>query len=865
MRVGAAFVMCGCMGVTLAMNAQVLAAGWPQEEAGRNAIGPHSDGQGEALLKMPAKTIYFPSLHIQDPGDLSEAPRAASRRTFTGLAGDFVHDQADIWTSPARLRFTDAEWLAPLAGMTAGLLVTDRQVSAHISQNPTRQQHYRTLATGGVAALAGVGGGMVLWSAISHDEHQRETGFLSGEAAVNSFVVTEVLKVATQRERPYQGSGAGNFWSGGSSFPSEHAAAAWSIAGIIAHEYPGTFPKILAYGLATAVSISRIQSRDHFPSDVLVGSAIGWLVSQHVYATRHDPELGGSEWNSWSAITRTLQTSGPQNLGSPYVPLDSWIYPALDRLAGLGFVDSGFAGMRPWTRRECARLVVEAADKLADPYDSPQAWGLVAELQREFRPEMDETNGERGGTLRLESAYSRTEHISGLPINDGYHFAQTQINDFGRPFGEGWNTINGGSAYATAGAWVAYVRGEWQTAPAVPAFSLAARQAIQQVDFLPELPPAGHASVNRFELLDAYVGLTLSNWEFSFGKQSLWWGPGQGGPLMFSDNPPPLNMFRINRVSPFKLPWIFKWLGPMRVEFFLGQYSGQFFENSSHGFIGTFQQPLNPQPYVHGEQISFKPTPNFEFAVSRNDIFGGPTIPFTLGEFGRAMFSIGSSYVTGSRTDPGDEQSALNWSYRLPKLRNWLTFYGDAFADDQYSPIAYWDRSAIHAGLYLSHVPNIPKLDLRAEGVYTDVPAGGALSHGFFYFSTLIPNGQASDGYLLGSWIGREGQGAQAWTNYWFDARNRLQLNFRHQKVSNQFIPNGGSLTDFGARGDYWVRPNIGLSAWVQYERWLFPVIRPNASTNVTAGVQILFEPRKVLPLGGQKATEVDPQVGGPL
>jgi hypothetical protein len=73
-----------------------------------------------------------------------------------------------------------------------------------------------------------------------------------------------------------------------------------------------------------------------------------------------------------------------------------------------------------------------------------------------------------------------------------------------------------------------------------------------------------------------------------------------------------------------------------------------------------------------------------------------------------------------------------------------------------------------------------------------------------------------------------------------------LQFNFRHQKVSQEFIPGGGTLTDIGVRGDYWVRSNLGLSAWVQRERWLFPVIQPNASRNVTATVQILFEPHRL-------------------
>jgi hypothetical protein len=188
----------------------------------------------------------------------------------------------------------------------------------------------------------------------------------------------------------------------------------------------------------------------------------------------------------------------------------------------------------------------------------------------------------------------------------------------------------------------------------------------------------------------------------------------------------------------------------------------------------------------------------------------------------------------------------MDWSYRLPKLRDWLTFYGDSFAEDQPSPIAYWDRSAIRAGLYLSHVPGIPKLDLRAEGVYTDLTAGGALSHGFFYTNDRYVSGYTNEGQLLASWIGREGQGAQGWASYWFSARNRLQFNYRHQKVSQQFIPGGGTLTDAEVRNDYWLRPNLGLSAWVQYERWLFPVIQPNSAGNVTIGLQVQFRPQKL-------------------
>jgi len=98
----------------------------------------------------------------------------------------------------------------------------------------------------------------------------------------------------------------------------------------------------------------------------------------------------------------------------------------------------------------------------------------------------------------------------------------------------------------------------------------------------------------------------------------------------------------------------------------------------------------------------------------------------------------------------------------------------------------------------------------------------------------------------MGSWIGRGSQGAQAWSNYWLSSKNRIQLNFRHQKISKDYLPGGGSLTDVGVLTDYWVRPNVELSASVQYERWLIPTIQANESRNVTVSVGILLQPQKL-------------------
>jgi membrane-associated phospholipid phosphatase len=826
----------------------------PQQEQEQGAVHAQEIGSDEGINKVsPTKKIA---------SGLEAEPFEGSYRGFSGLGTRFLEDQEQIWTSPKRLRFPDTEWLVPFSGVAAGLFVTDATYSRQLSQNPATLSHYKTLSDAGVGALIGGAGGMWLLGHVKHNEHWSETGFLAGEAALNSLVAVESFKYSLRRERPYQGNGSGSFFqSGGTSFPSEHAAAAWSVAGVVAHEYPSPFMKIMAYGLASLVDYSRIHGRQHFPSDVFVGSIMGNLIAQNVYSRHHDPGLGGDTWRSISQVFRGDGNSSSANQGSPYVPLDSWIYPALDRLMALGMIDSGFAGMRPWTRSECARLLSEADEKLGDgASDKTEAAKLVQSLQREFHSEFETTGGADNASFRVESIYSRVENISGIPLTDGYNLAQTQINDFGRPYGQGWNSVTGFSTYATAGRWVGYVRGELQTVPSIPALPLSARQFVAAADGIPVLPPStASPSIQQFQLLDAYAGLTFSNWEMSFGRQSLDWGPGVGGAMILSNNAEPIDMFRINRVSPFQLPSFLRWLGPIRMEFFVGQLAGHHFVDTSSGITGSWSSPLSPQPFTEGEKISFKPSRDLEVGLSYTTIFGGTGVPATLSTFVNSLFDTGRGLPDGS--SKSSRFTGLDFSYRIPKLRNWLTLYGDGFTHDQIIffidpkarplPLGYPERAVWRAGIYVPHFPKLSKLDFRAEGGYTDNPIrGGTIETGlnptgFYYAANRYLNGYTNNGNVLGSWMGRAGQGAQAWTNYWFSPRNRLQFYFRHQKVSQEFVPGGGSLTDAGVRTDYSLRSDLSLSLSVKHERWLFPVIQPSVSRNVTATVQILFEPHK--------------------
>jgi membrane-associated phospholipid phosphatase len=203
---------------------------------------------------------------------------------------DIAKDQAGIWTSPLRLHTKDAIWLAPFAGATAAALVYDADAQNELGYSNTRiDVSSKISALGSPWATLGEGAVIYLTGSLRHDDHLQETGRLSVEAVIDASIVAEGFKLATNRDRPNQGNGQGGFWPQGtssyrlnSSFPSGHGAASWAMARVIASEYPKGWVRLVAYGFATVISVSRVTERRHFPSDVLVGSTFGYLIGGFV-------------------------------------------------------------------------------------------------------------------------------------------------------------------------------------------------------------------------------------------------------------------------------------------------------------------------------------------------------------------------------------------------------------------------------------------------------------------------------------------------------------------------------------------------------------------------------------------------------
>lgn len=512
------------------------------------------------------------------------------------------------------------------------------------------------------------------------------------------------------------------------------------------------------------------------------------------------------------------------DVSSTYVELDSWVYPAIERLGAQGVIQYTFMGLRPWTRRAIYQMLEYASES------SESSEKLVEAIKKELFREVPLGSEQLGRGIFIENIYHRTQFISGTPLNDSYHFGQTIVGDFGRPYGQGWQPVAGFETRAEHGRLSLFVRGEYQRSPSVPGYSSAIAGIIAAQDNTPIQTYDERPAQEDFRLLDAYASVELLGQQFSFGKQSYWWGPGSASAMMLSDNAEPFYSFRIDRTLPLYIPLLSRLLGPIRYDNFFGKLSGHLYPR---------------QPYFYGQKINFSPTKNLELGFSRDAVIAGDgATPLTFGNFWQSFSSTSSGTFYGATRDVnGARHGSFDFRYRLPFLRHWLTLYTDSLVHDDVSPVDNPRHSAITPGIYLAKFPHISKLDLHVEGGSSDITSksrGGK----YYYYEGFYRDCYSNKRNLMGSWIGREGTGGQAWATYWFNAQSTLEIGYRTLRVSRFFVPQGESQQAAYGELQYRWRDGLALQFLLQAERWNAPVLAPSPQTNVTTQFQLSFRPR---------------------
>ena len=251
---------------------------------------PQKNPATQSNLPNAPSSIITGKPHGQGQIPLEDIPHPAVELKHAPL--NVLGDTYRIFTSPIYLRAGDLKWMVPMAAAAGVSLSQDSHVARDVvshdpgfnntADNVSYDLMYSYLA--GSVTMYGAG-------LFSGNDHLRETGFLSGEAQADAQIFDSVIKLGSFRERPNVDNFSGRFYqlSAGtdSSFISGHAIDAWSAAAVIAAEYPSAWVQVGVYSGATATAVTRVLAEKHFPTDVLLGSAAGWMIGHYVVRAHH--------------------------------------------------------------------------------------------------------------------------------------------------------------------------------------------------------------------------------------------------------------------------------------------------------------------------------------------------------------------------------------------------------------------------------------------------------------------------------------------------------------------------------------------------------------------------------------------------
>ncbi|MCD6188376.1 MAG: hypothetical protein J7K09_09450, partial [Desulfuromusa sp.] len=398
------------------------------------------------------------------------------------------------------------------------------------------------------------------------------------------------------------------------------------------------------------------------------------------------------------------------SLTSSSIPLDSWVYPALDKLTGFGLINSSLAGSRPYSRLEAARQVQEA-NLLMNEVSAPAvALELLQRLETELAESLTELADESTATgylkpvrqLRVDYIYQDGDS-SHYPGTDARQFALNK-NNFGIDYTDHHNgqlTLQGDGRIGRSLGF------EWQ-------------------------PLLLSTSSDDLDLkwLTTRVSLGLGAFEVSVGRQSLSWGQGYNGTLLLTNNAKPLDMVRINNPSPILLPWVFKYLGPFHFDVFWSRLE---------------EDRAVPEPYFAGMRFNMRPLPWVELGATRTIMFGGDGRPDV--DFFDFLDILVGENLNGDE-DNSNSIASIDMRIYLPFLWG-AEIYGEFGGEDEAGHL--FSSTAGLIGVYLPQVEPSGRLSLRLE--YADLskhsgPAPPWYRHGTYQ------SGYTYENHIMGHHVG---------------------------------------------------------------------------------------------------------------
>jgi hypothetical protein len=453
------------------------------------------------------------------------------------------------------------------------------------------------------------------------------------------------------------------------------------------------------------------------------------------------------------------------------VPLDHWSYNDIDKLIGLGLIDSSMMNTKPVSRLEMARHIVEADEKFQRLNSQNEIIsGILDRLKKEFEPE-----------------------LSTIGAADG-----KPILDFAKPFEDPYLKY----VYAREKTTIENTRGDRLDENSNLRAGFAARAQLFDITAFyahPEYIWSSEEGNQDVKLIEGYGKLGLGSFEIEAGKDSMFWGPGQHGALIMSNNADPFKMVKISNPSPISLPWIFRALGPVKIVWFLTQLEED--------------RPI-PKPNLMGFRIEFKPHPAVEIGVSRTMIFGGQ---------GRSAYSFvdylkaftGSNEALAGNLD-NDQLGGFDASVLLPvdsflPARN-VKLYTEWIGEDEAGGLPM--DFGITYGAKFYDIFKTGKTDLTIEYANDHDPS----KPNVFYNHSIYQAGYTYDGRIIGHYMGTDSKDLFIRLTHYLSSDIILGLQCDKQTSDLSSPPPHPTLDRYQADVTFFTRGNWEIQAGYRHE-----------------------------------------------
>jgi len=409
-------------------------------------------------------------------------------------------------------------------------------------------------------------------------------------------------------------------------------------------------------------------------------------------------------------------------MASTYLPVDDESYDILYRLEAEGIIQSGLLTTKPLSYREVVRLISEAERNAEGRSIFIQ--NLVKSLKERFKDESDDVKYIKP----VDLLYSR------------YVYADSDIqalyyNNDGDLYEKGSNLRVGFTSRAELGWLSFYINPEFRYSDA-------------DSDLI----------VKRVYGVLNFLGL-----ELTAGKDSQWWGPGNHGAILVSNNAEPMTMLRLTNPQPVILPWIFKYLGPFRFVVFATRLE---------------KERDVPEPYLWGMRVNFKPHPYLEIGLQRTALLGGKGRPEDLSTWWKSFTALGETAVVNAVDDVGDQRAGFDVKLTLPFKWQPLQVYAEAAGEDEAGGLPY--KWAYLTGIYLPRILNFERVGFRAEYATTHVEGSPDVwyTHGIYG-----PKAYTYKGRIIGHHMGTDSKDIFLEVSYLIPERNgRISIFYDRQE-----------------------------------------------------------------------------------